>query len=98
MKPLTLDQQIQISRVLGWVSLMIEGTALPREHHEYIARAAKELCPALNLDDYHGAVDNLWELGGIPEGGLANDRQERELDDSLKGLARPLRRAKVEQS
>ena len=93
MKPLTIDQQIQVSRVLGWISLMVEGTASVRAQHQYIAQAAKELCPILNLEEYKDPIDSLWELGGLPEDGLATDAETEALKASLTKLAEPLRRA-----
>ncbi|KKN03227.1 hypothetical protein LCGC14_1109810 [marine sediment metagenome] len=92
MKPLNIDQQIQVCRVLGWLSLMIEGTSLSYEQHAFVVAAAKELCPILNLDDSSRPTDNLWELGGLPEQGLENDAQAKALTDSLAMLVRPLQR------
>lgn len=91
MKPLTLDQQIQLARVFGWISCVIEGDARKHEQHEAIREAAAALCPILRLDGQR-PIDNLWELAGLPEGGLAGSRDDAWFRSLLAGLAEPLRR------
>ena len=92
MKPLGIDQQIQVCRVFGWLSLMIEGTSVVKDQHAFIVRAAKRLCPIVNLDDRGYQVDNLWELGGLPEAGIDGDDEAKKLENSLPELVAPLLR------
>lgn len=91
MKPLTLDQQIQLARVFGWISVAIEGAASKREQHESVLRAAATLCPILRLDGVR-PNDNLWELAGWPEGGFTGPEDELDFLNTIHDLAVPLRK------
>ena len=91
MKPLSLDQQIQIARVFGWISCVIEGDANKFAQHEAVRRAAAAVCPILRLDGER-PIDDLWELAGLPENGLDGDKDRDWFETLLPGLAEPLRR------
>lgn len=91
MKPLSIEQQIQIARVFGWISCVIEGDARKSAQHEAVRRAAAAVCPILRLDGGR-PIDDLWELAGLPEDGLDGDKDGVWFETLLPGLAEPLRR------